>query len=207
MFLQNPRMLRVCLDGQVLARQGAMAAYQGAVDFAYQGAGSVGRFMKRAFTSEGLPLMRVSGRGDVYLARDACEIHLIDLRGDSVTVSGENVLAFDASLDWNIHRVSGAGMMAGGLFGMVISGYGRLAVACYGTPVALPVRAGQPVFVDTSAAVAWSTHLNTTVNSTVKLGSLIGRGSGEAFQLALDGDGFALVQPSEGPPAAAGSSS
>jgi hypothetical protein len=33
---QNPRMLRVALEGEVMARQGAMVAYQGEVDFAYQ---------------------------------------------------------------------------------------------------------------------------------------------------------------------------
>ena len=31
MALQNPRMLKVRLDGEVLARQGAMVAYQGEV--------------------------------------------------------------------------------------------------------------------------------------------------------------------------------
>ena len=34
--LQNSRMLRVALDGEVMARQGAMVAYQGQVDFAYR---------------------------------------------------------------------------------------------------------------------------------------------------------------------------
>ena len=33
-------------------------------------------------------------------------------------------------------------------------------------------------------------------------GSLIGRGSGEAFQVAFSGQGFVIVQPSEGPPPA-----
>jgi len=45
--LQNPRLLRIALDGEVMARQGAMVAYQGQLDFAYQGAGGVGRFLKR----------------------------------------------------------------------------------------------------------------------------------------------------------------
>jgi uncharacterized protein (AIM24 family) len=79
--LQNPRMLKVALDGEVMARQRSMVAYQGAVDFAYQGAGGVGRFLKKTFTGEGLPLMRVSGRGDVFFAKDADEIHLVHLDG------------------------------------------------------------------------------------------------------------------------------
>ena len=32
------------------------------------------------------------------------------------------------------------------------------------------------------------------------MGSLIGRGSGEPFQLAVHGPGFVVVQPSEGQP-------
>jgi uncharacterized protein (AIM24 family) len=91
--LQNRRMLRVELDGEVMARQGSMVAYQGEMDFAYQGSGGVGKFLKKALTGEGVPLMKVTGRGDLFLAEDANEIHLITLEGDSVTVNGRNVLA------------------------------------------------------------------------------------------------------------------
>lgn len=91
--LQNPRLLRIGLDGEVMARQGSMVAYQGQLDFAYQGSGGMGRFLKKTLTGEGVPLMKVSGRGDLFLADDATEIHLIALEGDSVTVNGRNVLA------------------------------------------------------------------------------------------------------------------
>ena len=198
MHLQNHKMLRVGLNGEFLARQGSMVAYQGDIDFSYQGAGSVGKFFKKAFTGEGMPLMRVSGQGDVFLARDAWDVHLIDLEGDSITVSGENVLAFEPSLEWDIRRVQGAGMMAGGLFNTVFSGHGRVAVACHGTPVLLNID--QPTFVDTDAAVAWSSTLRTGIRRTAKAGAIIGRGSGEAFQLSLEGQGFVLVQASEGAP-------
>ncbi|MFE1170043.1 AIM24 family protein [Nocardiopsis sp. NPDC058789] len=198
MHLQNHKMLRVGLNGEFLARQGSMVAYQGDIDFSYQGAGSVGKFFKKAFTGEGMPLMRVTGRGDVFLARDAWDVHLIDLEGDSITVSGENVLAFEPGLDWDIRRVQGAGMMAGGLFNTVFSGHGRVAVACHGTPVLLNID--QPTFVDTDAAVAWSSTLRTGIRRTAKAGAIIGRGSGEAFQLSLEGQGFVLVQASEGAP-------
>lgn len=198
MTLQNPRMLRVNLNGEIYARQGSMVAYQGEVEFGYKGAG-IGRFLKKSVTGEGLPLMKVSGRGDVFLARDAWDVHLIDLEGDSITVNGENVLAFEPGLEWDISRVKGAGITAGGLFNTVFSGHGRLAIACHGQPVLLTVD--QPTFVDTQAAVAWSSELRTGVRSTVKAGALIGRGSGEAVQLALEGQGFVLVQASEGAPA------
>jgi uncharacterized protein (AIM24 family) len=194
--LQNPRMLRVALDGEVMARQGAMVAYQGQIDFAYQGSGGVGKFLKKAFTSEGMSLMKVSGKGDVFFADDAMEIHLVNLENDSLTVNGSNVLAFDSALTWDIKRVEGASMMAGGVFNTTFTGTGTVAITSHGTPVVLNVDA--PTYADIQAAVAWSTTLTTSVRRTAGAGALIGRGSGEAFQLVFNGQGFVVVQASEG---------
>jgi uncharacterized protein (AIM24 family) len=195
--LQNSKMLRVRLDGEVMARQGSMVAYQGEMDFAYQGSGGVGRFLKKALTGEGLPLMRVKGRGDLFLAEDANEIHLVTLEGDSLTVNGRNVLAFDPTLEWDIKRVEGASMVSGGVFNTVFTGQGQVALMAHGTPVVLNVDA--PTFVDIQAAIAWSASLQTSVRRTATAGALIGRGSGEAFQLTFAGQGFVVVQASEGP--------
>jgi uncharacterized protein (AIM24 family) len=203
MALQNPRMLKVRLGGpggqptEVLARQGAMVAYQGSVGFAYEGAGA-GRLLKRMVTGEGVPLMRCAGVGDLFLAHDADELHVLDLDGDSITVSGRNVLAFDPSLQWDIRRVEGASMLAGGVFNMVFTGTGRLVVSAFGTPVVLNTGEA-PTFADLQAAVAWSSTLQTKLVRTARAQALIGRGSGEAFQLAFAGRGFVVVQASEGP--------
>src|SRR4029453_17229895 len=80
--LQNPRLLRIGLDGEVMARQGSMVAYQGQLDFPYQASGEMGSSLKKPPPGEALPLMKVSGRGDLFLADDASEIHLITLEGD-----------------------------------------------------------------------------------------------------------------------------
>src|SRR3954453_18228983 len=117
--LQNHKMLKVDLTGSggfFYARQGSMVAYQGDVDFAYEGSGGLGKMFKKAFTGEGMSLMKVSGSGDVFLAQDADEIHLLWLEDESVTVNGANVLAFASSLAWDIKRVEGASMMSGGIF-------------------------------------------------------------------------------------------
>jgi uncharacterized protein (AIM24 family) len=202
MALQNPRMLKVRLGNagaptEVLAKQGSMVAYQGQVDFAYEGAGA-GRFLKKMVTGEGVPLMRCVGVGDLFLAHDADELHVLDLDGDSVTVSGRNVLAFDPSLQWDIRRVEGASMFAGGVFNMVFTGTGRLVVSAFGTPVVLET-AETPTFADLQSAVAWSSTLQTRLVRTMKAKAIIGRGSGEAFQLSFAGQGFVVVQASEGP--------
>lgn len=63
----------------------------------------------------------------------------------------------------------------------------------------------QPTFVDPQAAICWSANLQPQIKSTFKVSSLIGRGSGESFQLAFHGPGFVVVQPSEGQPIVAAS--
>ena len=194
--LQNKRMLKVTLGEEVLARQGSMVAYQGSVDFDHQG-GGIGRFVKKAMTGEGLPLMRCTGTGELFLAHEAREIHLLHLEGDSITANGDNVIAFSAGLEWDIRRVQGVSVFAGGLFNTVISGTGWLAITAHGTPVVLQTDA--PTYADAQSAIAWSSSLKTSVHRTMKLKALVGRGSGEVAQLKFDGDGFVIVQASEGP--------
>jgi len=194
--LQNSKLLRVALHGEVMARQGSMVAYQGQVEFDYEGSGGVGRFIKKAMTGEGVPLMRCRGQGDLFLANDADEIHLLHLDQDALTVNGANILAFEPAISWDIRRVEGASMLTGGLFNTVLTGTGWVAITAHGTPVVLQTDA--PTFVDAQAAVAWSASLQTSLSRSMKLGALVGRGSGEAVQLAFLGQGFVVVQASEG---------
>ncbi len=192
---QNPKMLKVVLGDDILARQGSMVAFQGQVDFDHEGAGAA-RFLKKALTGEGLPLMRCSGRGELFLADGAKQVHIIHLEGAGLSVNGRNVLAFEPSLSWDIERVQGAAMVSGGLFNTRLQGSGWVAITTKGQPVVL--RTDQPTFVDTDAVVAWSAGLQATINRTMKAKALIGRGSGEVAQLALLGQGIVIVQPSEG---------
>ncbi|GAA0639169.1 hypothetical protein GCM10009547_49090 [Sporichthya brevicatena] len=198
MSLQNPKLLKVKLNGELLARQGAMVAYQGAMEFAYEGAGGMKKLLKKVATGEGVPLMRCRGQGDLFLAQNAYDLYLVDLEGDSLTVNGDNVLAFDPNLTWDIRRVEGASMLAGGVFNMVFTGVGRIALSSFGTPVVLDASQA-PTFADLQSAIAWSSSLSTRLVRTAGASALIGRGSGEAFQLAFEGQGFVVVQSSEGP--------
>ena len=76
-MLQNSRMLKVNLGEPVLARQGSMVAFQGQVDFDHEGSGGVSKFLKKAATGEGVQLMRCSGQGEVFLASEADQVHIL----------------------------------------------------------------------------------------------------------------------------------
>ena len=197
---QNSKMVKVVLAGQdVLAVKGAMVAYQGQVTFNHEGSGSVGKFIRRALTNEDTPLMRVAGQGEVFLARMAEDIFFVQLEGDGMSINGTNLLAFDAGLSWDVHRVQGAGMASGGAFNTLIQGQGTVAITTDGPPMILDCSQ-QPTFVDIQAAVAWSATLQPTVVSSMNMRSLLRGGSGEAFQFSFHGPGFVVVQPSEGIP-------
>lgn len=193
---QNKKLLRVRVGEPFLARQGAMVAYQGTVEFNYEGGGA-GKFLKKALTGEGLPLMRVAGQGDVFLAEQSFDVHLLHLNNSGLSISGKNVLAFSSSLDWNIERVKGGSIATGGLFNTTLRGTGWVALTTDGPPVVLNA-AEAPTFADTNAVVAWSANLQTSLKTSFKASALIGRGSGEALQVAFAGQGFVIVQPSEG---------
>ena len=81
MKLQNGKMLKVSLNGDMLVRQGSMEAYQGNIKFQGLGASGVGQFIKQQVTGEGVPMMKCSGAGEMFLPDLASDIHLIDLEG------------------------------------------------------------------------------------------------------------------------------
>ena len=209
---QNGKLLRCHLGEPVLARRGAMVAYQGNMNFEAVSSGGIGSKLKAAAGNEGVPLMRITGQGDIFFADLAGDVHILELDGGALSVNGRHVLAFSSSLHYDIQAIStggsgggvnqlkaiAAGVLAGGLFNTVLSGTGWVAITTEGSPVVLDTG-GAPTFVDKDALVAWSANLSLSLNrSSAGLSSYLRGGSGEALQVAFTGDGFCIVQPSEG---------
>lgn len=196
-LLQNRHTLKVELNGKMFSKQGAMAAYQGEVDFNFHG-GGVGRFLKKVVSGENISLMEISGQGEVFFSDFGAEIQVIQLENESLTINTPNLLAFESGLEWDINMVRpGMQMLAAGFSNVTVKGTGMVAISSFGTPFVLNVDV--PTYVDTQAALAWSSTLKTDIKSSFKAGALIGRGSGEAFQMQFTGEGFVVVQPSEAP--------
>lgn len=194
---QNSKMMKIELSqGSVKALAGSMVAYQGDVQFEHQGAGGLKKFVKQKLTGEGLPLMRASGTGEIFLANQGADVHVIHLEGESISINGANILAFTDTLVDDIVFMGNAGMLAGGLFNTTLTGHGQVAIVTDGTPVVLNV-AEAPTFVDPDAAVCWSANLDVQLKTSIGMKALMGRSSGEEMQLAFGGQGFVVVQPSE----------
>ncbi|MGW5391329.1 TerD family protein [Streptomyces koyangensis] len=197
---QNSQLVRVDLgaDAQpVLARQGSMVLYQGKVDFGYKGAGFAGRITGNA-TGQELSLMRCTGSGQVFLAENEANLHPVELQGDALCVSAENVLAFDETLAYEVRRIDGHGIPGGALFTMQFQGTGTVVVKTRGTPVVLPVT--PTTFADSNAIVAWSAAAQVIVSSQVRMRRNAYPGhSGEGVNLQFRGapGNFVVVQPYE----------
>ncbi|TPM75255.1 stress protein, partial [Mesorhizobium sp. B2-3-3] len=197
---QNQQLMRVDLTMggmPVLARQGSMVMYQGKVDFGYKGAGFAGRMVGNA-TGQEMQLMRCTGRGQVFLAEEGAHLHPIELQGDGICVSAENVLAFDESLQYEVRRIEGHGIPGGALFTMQFQGTGTVVVKTHGVPVVLPVT--PTTFADCNAVVAWSSASQVIVSSQVRLRRNAYPGhSGETVNLQFRGapGNFVVVQPYE----------
>ncbi|MGW4319036.1 TerD family protein [Streptomyces sp. NPDC004684] len=197
---QNGKLIRADLGigGQpVLARQGSMVLYQGKVDFSYKGAGFAGRIVGNA-TGQEMQLMRCTGQGQVFFAEESTHLHPVELQGDAICVSAENVLAFDESLQYEVRRIEGHGIPGGALFTMQFQGTGTIVVKTHGTPVVLPVT--PTTFVDSNAVVAWSAAAQVIVSSQVRMrrNAYPGHtGEGVNLQFRAAPGNFVVVQPYE----------
>ena len=188
------------MNGQVWAKAGSMVSYRGNIKFEREGMleHGIGKLFKKAFTGEGTSLMKATGNGKLYLADGGKKISVLNLRDESIFVNGNNLLAFEPSLNWDIKLMRRmAGMLAGGLFNVKIEGTGMAAITTHYEPLTLIVSPGNPVFTDPNATVAWSGHLQPDFVTDISFKTFLGRGSGESIQMKFEGDGFVVVQPYE----------
>lgn len=199
--LENPYTLEINLQNQrVMMKKGSMVACAGNVKFEREGILSkgLGNVLKKAVSGEGTTMMKAEGTGRVYAADNGKRIRLLYLENEAINVNGNDVLAHEEAVASNVRLMkSMAGVMGGGLFQVNLSGTGYIAITTHGTPLTLLVKPGQPVYTDPNATVAWSGNLAPSIKTDISLKTLIGRGSGESFQMKFEGDGWVIIQPYE----------
>jgi uncharacterized protein (AIM24 family) len=177
-----------------------MVGYRGDLKFTREGIfeQGLGNLFKKMLTSEGARLTRVEGTGKLYAADSGKKITVLQLKNQSVCINANDILAFEPTLKNEIRLTRKiAGMLAGGLFNILISGTGLLAITTHFDPLVLIVKPGSPVFTDPNATVAWSGNLQPAIKTDIQLKTFFGRGSGESLQMHFEGNGFVVIQPFE----------
>ncbi|MGV9312018.1 AIM24 family protein [Streptomyces sp. NPDC003691] len=207
----NSKMVEAAVvPGQRLySQRGAMIAYRGEVSFTPSttgGSGGIGGMIGRRVAGEATPLMKVEGSGTVMFGHGGHHIQVVELTGDTLYVEADRLLAFDGTLEQGTVFLGAQGGVMGmvrgqvtgqGLFTTTLRGHGSVAVMAHGGVVELPIVPGRPVHVDPQAYVAHHGDVQNKLSTALGWRDMVGRGSGEAFQLELSGRGAVLVQASE----------
>ena len=198
--LESDYLLEVNLNDLVWTKMGSMIAYLGDIKFTREGMleHGVKKLLKRAVSGEGARLTKAEGQGKLYLADSGKKISILHLHGESIFVNGNDLLAFEGQIQWDIKMLKKvAGMLAGGLFNIKLEGDGMVAISTHHDPLTLTVSADKPIVTDPNATVAWSGNLAPELKTDVSLKTFLGRGSGESIQMKFQGQGFVVVQPFE----------
>ncbi|MEU1666921.1 MULTISPECIES: AIM24 family protein [Streptomyces] len=207
----NSRMVEAQVQpGQTLfSQRGAMLAYRGEVRFTPSitgGQRGVMGMIGRRVAGEATPLMTVEGSGTVMFGHGGHHVEVIHLSGETLYVEADRLLAFDGSLRQGTMFMGSQGGVMGivrgqvtgqGLFTTTLEGHGSAAVMAHGGVIQLPITPGRPVHVDPQAYVAHRGDVRNKLSAALGWREMVGRGSGEAFQLELSGSGTVYVQASE----------
>ncbi|MFD3679812.1 AIM24 family protein [Streptomyces sp. NPDC058613] len=198
------------LPGQKMySQRGAMLAYRGDVSFTPSltgGQGGVMGMIGRRVANEQTPLMSVEGSGTVMFGHGGHHIQVINLTGETLYVEADRLLAFDGTLQQGTMFMGSQGGVMGmvrgqvsgqGLFTTTLKGHGSVAVMAHGGVIELPITPQRPIHVDPQAYVAHHGEVRNKLSTALGWRDMVGRGSGEAFQLELSGQGAVYVQASE----------
>ncbi|THA81016.1 AIM24 family protein [Streptomyces sp. A0592] len=194
---------------RMFSQRGAMLAYRGDVSFTPSltgGQGGVMGMIGRRVANEQTPLMAVEGSGTVMFGHGGHHIQVINLTGETLYVEADRLLAFDGTLQQGTMFMGSQGGVMGmvrgqvsgqGLFTTTLKGHGSVAVMAHGGVIELPITPNRPVHVDPQAYVAHHGDVRNKLSTALGWRDMVGRGSGEAFQLELSGQGAVYVQASE----------
>ena len=166
--LETERILELNLDGMMWTKMGSMISYRGDVKFTREKMleQGLGQLLKKTITGEGTRLTKVEGRGQVYLADAGKKVTVLNLNNETVFVNGNDLLAFEPSIDYKVKMMKKmSSMLAGGLFNVRLQGTGMVAFTTHYDPITLVVTPDMPVVTDPNATVAWSGSLEPRIRT------------------------------------------
>lgn len=193
---------------QVFARKGAMLSYTGEVNFipSTTGGAGIGGFVGRVVAGENVPLMIAQGHGNVLFGHGGYQVKIIQLDGiNSLTVEADKLLIYDGTLtagtqvlsqNGGVRALAQGAITGQGLCTTVLSGVGNAVVMSHGPVFEIPVGGGV-VAVDPQAYIGHTGAVDVKLEANVSWRDAVGKGSGEAFQLKMSGNGTVYVQASE----------
>lgn len=194
------RLVRIQVDGVMWIKRGAAVAYHGDLRFRREHVFQKERLglksgpLRSALKREMVRLSRVEGKGTLYVSDEGKQNQVIRLENGTVYVAGSNLLAFEPSLAHEVRMVGGAGVLAGGIFVIKLTGSGFVAISTKGVPLTLRVSQDDSISSVPSATVAWTGDLWPKLKTDLEMRSIVMHGGGEPFQMFFTGEGYVVVE-------------
>jgi uncharacterized protein (AIM24 family) len=216
--IENPKVVKTAIvpGQQVYARKGSMLYYQGNITFTphsmsgggMPGMGAIAGAAGRMMQGEHVPLIVGEGQGTAYFGHKGLYTDVVQLDGAApLMVEASRLLAYEGYIQSSIVPMTNQGGMKGAMRGMVtgqgmfttqLSGQGAAAILSHGGTFQIEIGPGRPeVVVDPQSYVGHRGHIQVDLSAKVGFRDVTGRGSGEAMQLKLSGQGTVWVQASE----------
>ncbi|KAL2611227.1 hypothetical protein R1flu_022919 [Riccia fluitans] len=188
---------------KIYMKKGSMVAYTGEMKFKREDIleHGLGQMLKKAVTSKGATLVKAtstSARAQLFCADENKMVTILQLQGESICIDGNDLLAFEPSLQYKIVTTKKtSSIVSVGLFHVKLTGKGCVAILSHGKPLTLVVRKDQPIiFTNPEETVAWSGSVTPELHTDVQFKTFLGRGSGQSVQVKFDprkGEGFVVI--------------
>jgi uncharacterized protein (AIM24 family) len=156
-------------------------------------------------SGESVAMMVAEGQGNVLYGFRGLYVTVIQLNNETLTVEADRLLAHHAHLSTSVEMIGSGGVRQAvrgavsgqGLFTTKVMGTGSVALLSHGGTFEIPVDGSAMVGVDPQAYVGHVGAVDVKLDANVSWRDAVGKGSGEAFQLKLSGNGTVYVQASE----------
>lgn len=199
--LIRPDVLCVNLNGMVWMRPAAMTGNLGEIKFARDPGllnESIYTFLYKAFIGENSFLSVAHGKGRIFFTVGSHDIMLIHLNNESISIQGYNVIAFEEQLEHYVHMMGNvAGIAAGGLFFVTLSGSGWAAISVCGSPFTVSVDNNKPLSSVPIRSLAWESRIKPEIKTDVTRINLMGRGVVDTLQMVFEGEGRVALHGNE----------
>lgn len=190
---KTDRVLEIEIDSSVVAKAKSIISSKGNLSFnsLMSPEGGVMGYIKDSIVSESTPVMKISGEGTIHLSDMDKKIQLMNLdKGQGICVSGDDILAFQESVDYNTKTVDTlSAVKTSGLTNVYLEGPGKIAITTSGEPVYVK----PPVRTDPEATVAWSGNLEPKLGINTSVKNIIGNSSRDFYQLSFSGEAGKVV--------------
>ncbi|PYQ47636.1 MAG: hypothetical protein DMF59_18355 [Acidobacteria bacterium] len=177
--------LEINFANSVYVKKGTVSSYSGNLKFTAE-SGLLGTTAQT--------LVKASGQGKIFIYEKGRKAFLLDLSEEFVYVEGSNLLALEETLTYRVEPIYDSAYQRK-IDTLKIFGKGSLAISTDIEPLTLRVTRDLPLSISSTALVAWTGNLMSTVVDDKSLENIMIESAGDSgFKIRFEGDGVVVSE-------------